>query len=107
MFTYLLYKNVRLHSELFEAGEVVEYNLSLDPTIAMEVKDHDGIIRKLSLIDWVYVYDDKKSKQANKEAPATGEPTIGWEGGDTGNDWDGAPATGEPTDVKPVQKSKK
>lgn len=47
---YLLYKNVRLHSETFEAGEVVEYNSKLDPSLAMQVKDYSGEYRKLSLI---------------------------------------------------------
>lgn len=47
---YLLYKNVRLHSETFEAGEVVEYNKPLDPLLAMQVKDYGGEYRALSLI---------------------------------------------------------
>jgi hypothetical protein len=41
MQTYLLFKDVRLHSETFEAGEVVEYNGSLDPSIAVAVTDYD------------------------------------------------------------------
>jgi len=59
---YLLYRNVRLHSETFEAWEVVEYNSKLDPSLAMQVRDYSGEYRKLSLIQWVYVYENKENK---------------------------------------------
>lgn len=63
---YLLYKNVRLHSETFEAGEVVEYNSKLDPSLAMQVRDYSGEYRKLSLIQWVYVYENKETTKESR-----------------------------------------